>query len=86
LVFQERFRPFEVHIMKEEQQATNLIKKLELKPGCKYLLFVPASTGLNLRTLADVNDDLHKQGYKTTIVLVQSTDGIMAVEEVPNES
>lgn len=68
------------------KEATNLIKKLELKPGCKYLLFIPTSTGLGLRELSEINDDLHKQGYKTTIILVQSTDGIMAVEEVPNES
>lgn len=54
---------------------TELIKKLRLKKGCKYILIFPRSTGLRARDLADLD-----RRYVDLSFLVESTRGIKVVE------
>ena len=54
-----------------------IIKKIRLKKGCKYILIFPESAGLTARGLQDLN-------YKAEVdlsFLVKSTRGIKVVEK-----
>lgn len=58
-----------------------LIKKLRLKRGCEYLLFIPTGVLHNEKDMFELNKVLLDTGFGNIIVAVKSTKGIKVVEK-----
>jgi hypothetical protein len=54
---------------------TELIRKLRLKPGCKYVLFIPKDAGL---TPSDIEQIDHR--FMELGILLHTTSGIKVLE------
>lgn len=57
------------------------VKKLRLKKGCKYILFIPDAAGLDEMNLQYLSDAVLKEGFKGLIVRTVSNRGIKVVEK-----
>ena len=63
-----------------EKAGKGLIKKLELKKGKKYILFIPKSAGLTPEDVESIDFRFISLGF-----LVETTEGIIAVEHEEKE-
>jgi len=54
----------------------DIIKKLKLKKGCKYILIIPESTGLTKKDVQSINHE-----FVELSIMVKSTRGIKVIED-----
>lgn len=59
---------------------TDLIKKLRLKKGCKYILFVPEEC-MTMSQASGLVDILTDNGFDVVLPLVRSVKGIKVIEQ-----
>ena len=62
-------------------KQAKLIRKLRLKKGCKYILFIPDSANLDNDALVDLSDAILDEGFQSLIVKVASNKGIKVIEQ-----
>lgn len=65
----------------QKKNKIELIRKLRLKKGCKYLLFIPYEA-LDSGVLEELSNSLYELGFKDSLlVYTRTTKGIKVIEK-----
>jgi len=66
------------------KNQAKLIRKLRLKKGCKYLLFIPRSV-MPMNDVVVLGDLMNEEGYGNIIVSIETSEGIKVIEQNKND-